>query len=319
MSIHIISKDDDEIRLDRWFKRHFPNVTHGMLEKFLRKGDVRINGAKAKSSQRLSSGQSLEIHFNTANIKTIAREKPEKRSISAEDALLMQRAVLYRDANIIIINKPFGLASQGGTGISKSVDDLLGALLFDSKDRPKLVHRLDKDTSGVMALARSSKAATILMRGFSDKTIKKTYIALVNNQPLPLKGTIDKPIAKCSSAGEEGGFELMSVDDAGKRAITEYKVLETLGGKFSVVELSPLTGRTHQLRVHMAEIGCPIVGDGKYGGRLAETAMDVENKLHLHAARLQIPAMLGAKKIDVRAELPKHMQKSFNSLGIYAK
>jgi len=317
MSEHIISNDDHDIRLDRWFKRHFPNVTHGMLEKFLRKGDVRLDGKKAKTSDRVNEGQKLEIFFNTANIKESEKIVPVKKGVSPEDAMMMQKSVLYKDANVIIINKIFGLAVQGGTGITKSVDDLLGCLMFDSKDRPKLVHRIDKDTTGILVLARSAKAAKLLATGFADKTIEKTYMALVHKQPLPLKGTIDKPLAKCAAG--EGGFELMQVDEAGKRAITDYQVIEMLGGKFSVMALSPLTGRTHQLRVHMADLGCPIVGDGKYGGRLEESAMDVENKLHLHAWKIQIPAMLGAKKIEVVAPLPKHMKRSFDTLGIYIK
>jgi 23S rRNA pseudouridine955/2504/2580 synthase len=317
MATHIISEADDDVRLDRWFKRHYPALSHGMLEKHLRKGDVRVDGKKAKSPDRLVQGQSLEIFFKVEALQSVEKKKPEKRPLSPEDILMMQRAVLYKDANVIILNKPFGLAVQGGTGITKSVDDLLGTLMFDGKERPKLVHRLDKDTTGVLVLARSAKAAKLLMHGFSDKEIEKTYLALVIGQPLPLKGVVDKPLAKCVQG--EGGFELMAVDEAGKRAITEYQVVELLAGKFSVVQLSPLTGRTHQLRVHMADIGCPIVGDGKYGGRLTESAMDVENKLHLHAQRIQIPAMLGAKKIDVTAPLPKHMQRSFDSLGIYIK
>ncbi len=317
MKTHTISDADNDVRLDRWFKRHYPALSHGMLEKHLRKGDVRVAGKKAKSSDRLTEGQALEIHFKIETLQTVEKKKPEKRPHSPEDILMMQKAVIYKDANVIILNKPFGLAVQGGTGITKSVDDLLGTLMFDSKDRPKLVHRLDKDTTGVLVLARSAKAAKILMQGFMGKDIEKTYMALVAGQPLPLKGVVDKPLAKCTVG--EGGFELMQVDEAGKRAITEYQVIEMLGGKFSVMQLSPLTGRTHQLRVHMAEIGCPIVGDGKYGGRLAEKAMDVENKLHLHAWRIQIPAMLGAKKIDVTAPLPKHMVRSFDTLGIYVK
>ncbi len=316
MLSHTISEDDHDVRLDRWFKRHYPALSHGMLEKHLRKGDVRVGGKKAKSSDRLEQGQALEIRFKVEALQAVEKKKPEKRPMSPDDILMMQKAVIYKDANVIILNKPFGLAVQGGTGISKSVDDLLGALMFDAKERPKLVHRLDKDTTGVLVLARHAKAAKILMQGFSGKDIEKTYVALVHRQPTPLAGMIDKPLAKCAVG--EGGFELMTVDEAGKRAITEYQVIEMLAGKFSVMQLSPLTGRTHQLRVHMAEIGCPIVGDGKYGGRLEETAMDVENKLHLHAQRIQLPAMLGAKKIDVTAPLPKHMKRSFDSLGIYA-
>lgn len=317
MQTHTITDADHDIRLDRWFKRHYPALSHGMLEKHLRKGDVRIDGKKAKSSDRLTQGQALEIRFKVETLQPPEKKKPEKRTISAEDALMIQQSVIYKDANVIILNKRFGLAVQGGTGISKSVDDLLGSLMFDSKERPKLVHRLDKDTTGVLVLARNAKAAKILMQGFMGKDIQKTYLALVTGQPLPLKGTIDKPLAKCEVG--EGGYELMQVDDAGKRAVTEYQVIEMLGRKFSVVQLSPITGRTHQLRVHMAEIGCPIVGDGKYGGKLAEKAMDVENKLHLHAQRIQIPSMLGAKKIDVTAPLPKHMKRSFDTLGIETK
>lgn len=317
MSSHTISNADHDIRLDRWFKRHFPNVSHGMLEKHLRKGDVRVDGKKAKSSDRISEGQTLDIRFAVDALKSVEKPKPQKKPLRPEDILMIQKSVIYKDANIIVINKPFGLAVQGGTGISKSVDDLLGALQFDGKERPKLVHRLDKDTTGVLVLARSAKVAKELMQGFSGKDIQKTYLALVIKQPLPMAGTIDKPLAKCAVG--MGDFELMQVSEAGKRAITEYRTAETLGGKFAVMELSPLTGRTHQLRVHMAEIGCPIVGDGKYGGKLFESAMDVENKLHLHAKRIVIPKELLGKKIDVSAPLPPHMKKSFNTLGIETK
>ena len=281
MSEYKVEIDDADIRMDRWFKRHFPGFPHAMLQKHLRKGDIRLDGKKIESSQHVLFGQTIEIR---CQMPELAPRMPLAKLLSSEDALMMQRAVLYRDANLLIINKPFGLAVQGGTRIAKSVDDLLDALKFDAKARPKLVHRIDKDTTGILVLARSAKAAKILTAGFADKTIEKTYMALVHKQPLPLKGTIDKPLAKCTAG--EGGFEKMGVDDAGKRAITDYQVIEMLAGKFSVMQLSPLTGRTHQLRVHMAEIGCPIVGDGKYGGKLLETAMDVENKLHLHAWRI---------------------------------
>lgn len=317
MTSHTIQNADHDIRLDRWFKRHFPNVSHGMLEKHLRKGDVRVDGKKAKSSDRVSEGQKLEIRFAVNELKSVEKPKPQKKPIKPEDILMIQKAVIYKDANIIVINKPFGLAVQGGTGISKSVDDMLGALQFDQKERPKLVHRLDKDTTGVLVLARSARIAKELMQGFSGKDIQKTYLALVIKQPLPMAGTIDKPLAKCAVG--MGDFELMQVSEAGKRAITEYRTAETLGGKFTVMELSPLTGRTHQLRVHMAEIGCPIVGDGKYGGKLFESAMDVENKLHLHAKRIVIPKELLGKKIDVSAPLPPHMKRSFDTLGIETK
>jgi 23S rRNA pseudouridine955/2504/2580 synthase len=303
----IISEADHDIRLDRWFKRHFPGYPHSMLEKNLRAGDIRLDGKKAKSSDRIREGQELSHPDITIN------NTPKKAApISAGDIKDMQALIIYKDKNIIIINKPSGLAVQGGTGISKSVDSMLDALQFDS-GRPKLVHRIDKDTSGILVLARNAKVASILMTGFATKTIDKTYVALVHNQPLPLVGTIDKPIMK--SAYGEDGFETVGVDEAGKRAITEYRVIDMLARKFSVMELKPLTGRTHQLRVHMLDINCPIVGDMKYGGSV-RGVVDIENKLHLHAAKIVIPPMLGAKAVKVTAPFPKHMKQSFKTLGI---
>lgn len=312
---------DDDIRLDRWFKRHYPGITHGMLEKQLRKGLIRLDGKKAKSSDRIASGQVIAIKFE---FKGGEEERPKKthvkaQTLSPEDILMMQKAVLYKDANVIVINKPFGLPVQGGSKVSKNVDDMLGAIQFDSPTRPKLVHRLDRDTSGALVLARSAKAAATLSRAFAGKDIQKTYWALVNGAPLDFKGTIDYKLIKAVQG--ENSYERVAVDDEdGKYAKTEYRVIEHLARKFSLMELKPLTGRTHQLRVHMAAIGCPIVGDHKYGGSSTDAkSLGVENQLHLHARRIQIPAMGGLKAIDVTAPLPSHMKKSFDALGIETK
>ncbi|MDX2112763.1 MAG: RluA family pseudouridine synthase [Alphaproteobacteria bacterium] len=314
----IVTDADDDIRLDRWFKRHYPGIPHGMVEKQLRKGLIRLDGKKAKSSDHIHTGQEIQIKFELTGD---AEKKPQKTHvkmspIEPEDVLMMQKSVLYKDANVIVINKPFGLPVQGGSKVSKSVDDLLGAIQFDAPDRPKLVHRLDRDTSGVLVLARNTKTAAILSRAFSGKDMQKTYWALVSGTPLDFKGTIDYKLIKAVAG--ENSFERVAVDDEdGKYAKTDYRVIEHLARKFSLMELIPLTGRTHQLRVHCAAIGCPIVGDHKYGGSMPDAkSLGVENVLHLHARRIQIPAQGGLKAIDVKAPLPPHMKQSFEALGI---
>lgn len=316
MNLHrvTIAEADDGIRLDRWFKRHLPGLPHALLEKQLRKGDIRLSGKKAKSSDRIAAGQ--ELAYPEFTVAQAQARKRERAPLNAEDTAYIQTLVLYKDPDIIAINKPFGLPVQGGSKISRSVDDLLGGLQFDQSERPKLVHRLDRDTSGVLVLARSAKAAAKLARAFSGKDIEKTYWALVGGAPFESTGLIDYKLVK-ANLGEES-YERVTVDDEdGKYARTEYRVIEALARRFAFMELKPQTGRTHQLRVHMQAIGCPIVGDRKYGGSIEPgSALDVQNKLHLHARRLVIPAFVLGRKIDVMAPLPDHMQKSFRSLGI---
>ncbi len=308
---HTVIEADDGIRLDRWFKRHFAGFPHSMLERQLRKGDIRLDGKKAKSSDRLMAGQVLLVP--EINLTAAQKAKAPKRLLSREEQADVQKWVIYKDANIIVINKPFGLPVQGGTKVTKSVDDLLDALKFDG-DRPKLTHRLDRDTSGVLVLARTARMATVLTKGFAEKTIQKTYLALVNGCPMESRGTIDFKLIKAMAA--EASFERVAVDDEdGKYAKTEYRVVESLARRFALMELKPLTGRTHQLRVHMQAIGCPIVGDHKYGGSTSDAKeLGVENVLHLHAWKIEIP--VSGKIIKVSAPLPKHMKNSFKSLGI---
>ncbi len=307
-----IGDDDNDIRLDRWFKRHYPALQHSMLEKYLRKGAVRLDGKKAKSSDRIFTGQKLDYPDLGADLEFV-KEKPQA---SEHDAKFVQSLVIYKDSNIIILNKPFGLPVQGGTKIKKSLDDMLGGLVFDAKDRPRLVHRLDRDTSGVLVLARNSKAATQLSKMFAGKDIEKTYLALVHGCPQQAMGTIDYRLIK--SVHGESSYERVAVNDEdGKYAKTEYMVLDHLGKKYALMQLNPLTGRTHQLRVHMQSIYCPIVGDEKYGaddGR--EQNIGIAPGLHLHARRIVIPAFGSSKKIDVIAPLPAHMKESLKALGI---
>jgi 23S rRNA pseudouridine955/2504/2580 synthase len=305
----IIADSDDDIRLDRWFKRHHPGLPHAMLEKQLRKGLVRVDGRKVKSSDRIRAGQTI-VYPEV----TIVRQPKKRRELTSDEVSEIRKWVLYKDASIIVINKPFGLPVQGGSKISKSVDDLLDGLA-EGGERPKLVHRLDRDTSGCLVLARSAKVAAQLAKAFAGKGIEKIYWALVSGVPLPPQGMIDFKLLK--SIQGEASFERVAVDEEeGKYAKTEYRVLDMLARKFALVELKPLTGRTHQLRVHMAAIGCPIVGDHKYGGSTSDAkSIGVENILHLHARKIAVPGA-GGKIIEIAAPLPPHMKKSFVALGI---
>ena len=314
-SQHTITDDDNDIRLDRWFKRHYPGIQHSLLEKHLRKGLIRVDGKKAKTSDRVMAGQVI-----ICPPMQVDETVKAKRQASAKDLAAVKEWVLYKDANIIVINKPSGLAVQGGTKITRNLDDMLEGLRFEAKERPKLIHRIDRDTSGALVLARSSKVAAQLAKGFFEKSIEKTYWALVNGSPLPPVGFIDLPLNKIERADS---YEQVEVDeDEGKYAKTEYRVIDSLARKFALMELKPLTGRMHQLRVHMAAIDCPIVGDYKYGGGMKQPknsnagGIGVEDVLHLHARRIVIPALPGGKVVDVTAPLPKHMINCFNALGL---
>lgn len=306
MSEHIVEAADNGIRLDRWFKRHFPHVPHGMIEKSLRKGDIRVGGKKAKAADRIEAGQVIRVSMQFA-VGSLQKKNTANRQLPTADIRFMQSLVLYKNADVIVINKPAGLAVQGGSKITRSVDGLLDALRFESRERPRLVHRLDRDTSGVLVLARSASVAARLMKAFSGKAMEKTYWALVKGAPDINEGKIDLPLAK----QEEGDIEKVAVNEKeGKRAVTLYRVVERLSRTLAWVELTPVTGRTHQLRVHMAAIGHPIIGDGKYGGR-ASIIEGLSNKLHLHARRIRMPG-----GVDVTAPLPKHMKESWKTLGL---
>lgn len=310
MTEHIVTETDEGIRLDRWFKRHLPEITHALLEKALRKGDVCLGGKKAKSSARVQAGQKIEVRVQlSAQEKKL---KPETPELKPDDIRMIQKSVLYKDADVIVINKPSGLAVQGGSKQKRHLDAMLDALRFEAKERPKLVHRLDKDTSGCLALARSANAAAVLAEKFAERETEKTYHALVIGLPMPLKGSVNLPLAKSGAQKEK-----MQVDPSGQKAFTEYRVIEGCATKLAWMELIPVTGRTHQLRVHMAAIGHPIVGDGKYGGEEAfiRGSLDFSDQLHLHAHRLVIPDVFG-KTIDVKAPLPEHMKKSLKLLNI---
>jgi 23S rRNA pseudouridine955/2504/2580 synthase len=305
-----VSSEEADIRLDRWFKRHFPQLNHGRLEKLLRTGQVRVDGGRAKANDRLAAGQIIRVPPLPDEAE--AGPRPE-RPVDATLAADLRKRVLYRDDHVIAIDKPAGLAVQGGSGQTRHIDGALDELRFGSHERPRLVHRLDKDTSGVLLLARTPAAASALSEAFRHRSTRKLYWALSVGVPEPAEGKIDKPLAKIAA---EHGERVALDEDDGKRAITRYAVLDAAGRKAAWLALMPLTGRTHQLRVHMSMLGTPIVGDRKYGGDAAYLHGAVNKKLHLHARRLVIPHPSGRGHVDVTAPLPAHMKETWALLGL---
>ncbi|HEY1504352.1 MAG TPA: RluA family pseudouridine synthase [Stellaceae bacterium] len=305
-----VAPEDAEIRLDRWFKRHFPDLGHGRLEKLLRTGQIRLDGKRVEASDRITPGQRIRIPPLLP--APPAHAKPARPAPSAADTRLLQKRVLYRDAEMIVINKPESLAVQGGTGTNRHLDGLLDALRFEAKERPRLVHRLDKDTSGVLVLARSAQAAARLGELFRSKATRKVYWAISVGVPKPREGKIDQPLAK--QAGP-GGERVAADDEEGDRALTYYRTVARAGDRFAWLALEPVTGRTHQLRVHCLTLGTPILGDGKYGGAAAHPAsLPQARKLHLHARAIALP-LPGGKTIAITAPLPPHMRESWDFFG----
>ncbi|CAM3172159.1 Pseudouridine synthase [Sphingomonas antarctica] len=305
-----VAADDDGIRLDRWFKRHLPEASFNLVSRWARTGQLRVDGARAGPGDRIAAGQVLRVPPIEPEVKERAKPERLKLALTPDEMDFMRHMVIHKDASAIVLNKPPGLATQGGSGTIEHVDGLLDA--FDEgAGRPKLVHRLDKDTSGVLLVARSAKAAAFFAKGFSSRTARKVYWAIVMGVPEVHDGLIDLPIAKQPGSGGEK----MHVDEKeGAAARTRYRVIERAGNRAAWVELQPMTGRTHQLRVHMAAIGHPIVGDGKYGGRDAFLTGTVSRKMHLHARRLRIDHPDGPP-LDVTAKLPTHFAESMDDLG----
>jgi 23S rRNA pseudouridine955/2504/2580 synthase len=302
------------MRLDRWFRAHYPALAHGALQKLLRTGQVRVDGGRAKANARLEAGQKVRVPPMRTPVRT-RKSEATRESLSREDARYIQKLVIYKDAHVMAINKPAGLAVQGGTKTSRHVDGLLEGLMFDAKERPRLVHRLDKDTSGVLLLARDRATASALGDELKTREARKTYWALLNGVPSPQRGEIDLPLLKKGSAQSERMHVAEEDDDNAKHAVTRYAVLEPAGSKLCWAALWPLTGRTHQLRVHMAAIGHPVVGDGKYGGSEAHPGGEIDNRLYLHARKIEISNPSGKGTLKITAELPDHMLKTWGLFG----
>ena len=328
-----VSEAEGEQRLDRWLKKRFAQLSQGAVEKMCRKGEVRVDGGRAKASDRVGPGMVVRVPPLPSPEEAAVLRGREDNRISAADEKMIQECVIFKDQHLIVLNKPAGLPSQGGSGLDhRHVDGLTPALMFGYKERPKLVHRLDKDTSGLLVLARTDRVARGLSEAFRERTTRKIYWAAVAGVPNPKKATIRFGLVKAPGHGKNGEGEKMicihpakidKTPDA-KRATTDYAVLDLLGTRVSWVALVPITGRTHQLRAHMAELGHPIVGDGKYGGSGQENLGDgwgaqlggeISRKLHLHARVLSFEHPVTKQKMTFTAPLPNHMEKTWKTLG----
>jgi 23S rRNA pseudouridine955/2504/2580 synthase len=312
-----VASSDGSLRLDRWFKRHYPGLGHGHLEKLLRTGRIRVDGKRARSSDRVCPGQAIRIPPGGL----VLSPRPLRPQPRAADRAMLQTAILHRDEAVIVLDKPPGLAVQGGTGTERHVDGLLDSLRFESPERPRLVHRLDKETSGILVIARTAAAAAFLTLAFREKATRKTYWAVVVGRPKLAQGRIDLALAKMAG---HGGERVRPDTGEGRRAVTYYRVIDSAGTQASWLALMPVTGRTHQLRAHCEAIGHPIVGDPKYNRRppndparsdpLRAVPPGLEPKLHLLARRLVLPHPRKGV-IDVTAPLPEHIKKSFAMFG----
>lgn len=312
VSTKLVADSEEGMRLDRWLHLHFPQFTHGQIEKCLRKGQIRIDGDRSAANFRLIAGQSVRIPplpEKRDEVKPVAKEPTQ------QDEEFVRSLVIYKDEDFIAINKPPGLAVQGGSRQEMHLDALLDALKFGAAERPKLVHRLDKDTSGVLLLARSRESAAAIGKILKQRSATKLYWALVNGLPKPQEGTIDLPLAKLGAHDGERVRAVEPGDEGAQRAISRYKVVAGAAQKLAVVVLSPLTGRTHQLRVHMAAIGNPIVGDGKYAGGAAHPGGEIPRKLHLHARSFSFISPRTGKPIFIKAQLPEHMARTWALFG----
>jgi 23S rRNA pseudouridine955/2504/2580 synthase len=312
VQMRAVSGDEAGLRLDRWFQRHFPELSHGALQKLLRTGQVRIDGKRVEGKARVEPGQTVRL---PPGVTTPPAAKPKDRPpLSDRDTQEIQSLVIHRDDWVIGLNKPSGLAVQGGSGTERHVDGMLDALRFGSEVRPRLVHRLDKDTSGLLLIARTGPAAKRLSESFRDRETEKLYWAVVVGVPPRPDGAIDLPLAKRPGARDR---ETMQVDhEEGQKALTHFRILDRAANRAALLALWPRTGRTHQLRVHCAEIGCPILGDRKYGGEEALlSAIADSRRLHLHARRLVLPHPSGKGTLTLQAEPPAHFSRTVEAFG----
>ncbi|HEX2941807.1 MAG TPA: RluA family pseudouridine synthase [Rhodopila sp.] len=313
----IVTEDEADIRLDRWFRRHFPGLQQSAIQKLCRTGQIRVDGHRADTATRLSPGQSIRI----PPIQVEPEARPVSR-VDPGDAKDLQNLVLYKDEHILALNKPYGLPVQGGPGITRHLDGMLDALRFEAEHRPRLVHRLDRDTTGVLLLARTPGVAAKLAALFRGRDIEKTYWAVVAGRPLPVEGRIDLPLKRIGGARGERTAPADRNDPDAARAITDYRTLDNAAQKLAWLELKPLTGRTHQLRVHCVALRAPILGDEKYeepdqNRAFAALIQGLPHELHLHARRLVLPHPAGGT-LMVEADLPPHMKETFRTLGFHA-
>jgi len=335
----IVTEDEAGMRLDRWFKRRFPALALSHLAKICRKGEVRVEGKRVETSTRLEQGQKIRI----PPLKIDAPAAPAVFRARPEDVRDITQMTLFEDKDVMVLNKPFGLAVQGGSGTKRHIDGMLESLARGDT-RPVLVHRLDRDTSGVLLIAKNRRTAADLGEAFRSRSAKKVYWALVEGVPKTTQGRISLYLAKGAGMAEARGMrprrdsdderrdlERMRVakhgEEDAQHSLTYYAVVDKAAPRCAWLSMKPLTGRTHQLRAHAEAIGHPIFGDPKYGHRpedevrrrdpLRAMPDSLERKLHLLARRLVLPHPKGGV-IDVTAPLPEHMKRSFETFGLDA-
>ena len=314
---HVVSAEEAGMRLDRWFKVHFPQVTFAYLNKLTRTGQVRVGGARAKTNTRLEADQEIRVPPLAFDTRPADTPKADVKPLTPQERRLFDSMVLFEDRDIFVLNKPSGLAVQGGSKTHHHLDGLLMGLGVELGERPLLVHRLDRDTSGIIVIAKRRSIAAALGKLFATRAVKKTYWAVVKGVPKPAQGRIE--VALIKAKGPEGDRMRASregEEEDEQRAVTFYSVVGKAPPVAAWVSLKPVTGRQHQLRAHMAHIGTPIMGDEKYGG-LDDMPDDIDRKLHLHARRIIFPHPREGT-IDITAPLPDHMLKSFALFGFDA-
>jgi 23S rRNA pseudouridine955/2504/2580 synthase len=318
-----VREADAGLRLDRWFKAHFPDVGFSYLQKLLRSGQVRVDGKRSEASLRLETGQEIRVpHAARSKSKTtIAAAEPSAPVTTRADRGFIEAMILYEDEHVLVLNKPFGLAVQGGSGTTRHIDGLLEGMVERFGDRPRLVHRLDRDTTGVLLVAKHRQAAAKLGRIFQTRSAAKTYWALVRGVPSPRQGKIEAALVK---ATDKNGDDRVRKARPGEQeeamhATTHYSVIDRVSHKAAWVSLKPVTGRQHQLRAHMDYIKHPIIGDPKYMRGEHGLQAAIPQQLHLHARRLIIPHPITGETLDVTAPLPAHMRTTWEMLGLDAE
>jgi 23S rRNA pseudouridine955/2504/2580 synthase len=306
-----VSQAEDGMRLDRWFKTHYSGLPHSRLEKLLRTGQVRVDGGRAKASTRLAEGQTIRV----PPLPDVAPPPAPKHRLSKADRDFLASITLYEDDDLLVLNKPLGIAVQGGTKTPHHIDRLLEGLSDGPETRPRLVHRLDRDTSGVLVVAKRRAVAAKLGRAFQTRSVRKIYWALVHGVPKPPQGKIEAALVKATGRGGDRVRKARPGEqERAQSAVTHYAVVDRAGQSVAFVSLKPVTGRQHQLRAHMAILGHPILGDEKYPSA-TELPAGIEDRLHLHARRISFLHPSGEGVIDVTAPLPAHMRQSFALFG----
>jgi 23S rRNA pseudouridine955/2504/2580 synthase len=310
-----VASDEAGMRVDRFLEARFPGLSFSHIQRIIRKGELRVDGRRAKPKDRLAAGQAVRI----PPLRLEQKPASPRSGADVETRAFLKSITLYEDDDVLVLNKPMGLAVQGGSGTVRHVDGMLGVLRDAQDQRPRLVHRLDKDTAGCLLVAKTRFAATALAKTFRSRSARKIYWALVAGVPKPRQGRISTFLAK-EEREDDSVMRIAQHGEAGaSHAITYYAVVETAARQLAWLSLKPVTGRTHQLRAHMAHIGHPIVGDPKYFAKENwELPGGIQNRLHLLARRIAVPHPRGGV-IDVSAPLPPHMQQSWNLLGFDAR